>query len=394
MGMSPPSKVAVVGVGITKFGRRLDATHPDLAWEATKRALEMAGIWIDDVDAVVYGTMDPFDGVAAPERWDSAAYGAGRGAGKPIIKVTTGGTTGMSIALLAHALVASGKYDVVLATGVQKVSENIEAQQVLNTAVDPLTDRPLGIGAIAVGAMQASAYYFKYNRRIEEYMALVASKNRINALRNPVSHLQIRLTPEEALMSPYLIWPVKLADSCPSSDGAVSVVMVSDRAAKRIGNAHAWVKAVDYIADTYWFGTKSDPADWTNLALLARRIYRKAGVRDPYRFFDVMELYDAFSIQEILEYEALNLAPPGQGTRLLEEGVTEFHGQLPVSPSGGVLSSNPVGVTGLWRFAEAALQVMGRAGEHQVKGVQRALAHAWGGALQFHALAILSSSPE
>jgi len=353
----------------------------------------MAGIWVDDIQAVVYGTMDPFDGVHAPERWDSVALGAGRGAGKPIMKVTTGGTTGMSIALAAHALSASGKFDVVLGIGVQKVSENIEAQQVLNTAVDPLTDRPLGIGAIAVAAMQASAYYFTHNRYIEEYMALVASKNRLNALRNPVNHLKLKLTPEEALMSPYLIWPIKLADSCPSSDGAIAVVMASEKAARKITDRLAWIKAVDYISDTYWFGNKLDLHGWGNLALLARRIYRKAGIDRPARYFDVLEIYDAFTIQEIIEYEALGLAEPGKGTTLLDEGITYWHGELPVNPSGGVLSSNPVGVTGLWRFAEASLQVMGAAGEHQIPGVEKALAHAWGGALQFHALAVLSSSP-
>jgi len=388
-------KVAVVGVGISRMGRRFDATHPELAWEAIKPALDMAGLWIDDVDVIVYGTMDPFDGIHAPERWDSVAAGCGRGiGGKPLLKVSTGGTTGMTIALTAYTLVASGKYDIALAFGVQKVSENIEAQQVLNAAVDPLTDRHTGLGAIAVAALQATAYYFKYNRRIEEYMALVASKNRLNALKNPVNHLRIRLTPEEALRSPYLIWPIKLSDSCPSSDGAVAVVMVSENIAKRIGNQHAWIKSTAYISDTYWFWNKTDLHDWTNLALLARRLYRKAGIDNPMRYFDVLELYDAFTIQEIIEYEALGLAPPGGGTKLLEEEVTYMHGQLPVNPSGGVLSSNPIGVTGLWRFAEAALQVMGRAGEHQVKGAKRALAHAWGGALQFHALAILTSDPE
>ena len=386
-------KVAVIGVGITKMGRRIDRTHPELAWEAVSKALDMAGIWIDDIDAVVYGTMDPFDGIFAPEVWDSVAFGAGRGAGKPIMKVTTGGTTGMSIALAAHALVASGKYDIVLGVGVQKVSENIEAQQVLNTAVDPLTDRPLGIGAIAVAAMQASAYYFEHNRRIEEYMAIVASKNRLNALRNPVNHLMLKLTPEEALMSPYLIWPIKLADSCPSSDGAIAVILASERVARKISDSQAWIKAVGYVSDTYWFGNKVDLYGWSNLALLARRLYRKAGIDDPMKYFDVLEIYDAFTIQEILEYEALGLAEPGRGTRLLDEGITEWHGELPVNPSGGVLSSNPVGVTGLWRFAEAALQVMGKAGGHQVKGAERALAHAWGGALQFHALAVLTSHP-
>ena len=384
------SKVAVVGAGLTKMGKRKDANHAELAWEAISKLFENTGIWIDDIDAVVYGTMDPFDGVASPERWDSPAYGLGRGSGKPIMKVTTGGTTGMSTALAAYYHVASGHYDIVLAVGTQKVSENVEAQQVLNVSVDPLIDRHTGIGAISVGALQASAYYFKYNRRIEEYMAIVGSKNRINALKNPITHLKLKVTPEEVLMSPYLVWPIKLLDSCPSSDGSVAVLFASEKVAKKITDTPAWVTAVDYISDTYWFGGRDDVSFWNPLAILARKIYHKAHIFNPYKEFDVLELYDAFTIQEILEYEALGLAKPGEGWKLLDEGVTFPYGELPVNPSGGVQSTNPVGTTGLWRFSEAALQVMGRGGAHQIPDVNIALAHAWGGAIQFHALAVLS----
>jgi acetyl-CoA C-acetyltransferase len=382
--------VAVVGVGLTKMGRRYDSNHSELAWEAIKELFDKTTIWIDDVDAVVYGTMDPFDGIASPERWDSSAYGIARGAGKPLVKVTTGGTTGMSIALSAYYHVASGLYDIVLAVGTQKVTEPVEAQEVLNIAVDPLFDRHTGVGAIAVGAIQASAYYFDYNNKIDEYMAIVASKNRLNALRNPYSHLKLKVTPEEALMAPYLIWPIKLLDSCPSSDGSVAVLMASDKVARKIFDSPAWVSAVDYISDTYWFCCNKGLSFWNSLAILARRLYRKAGISDPKKQIDVFELYDAFTIQEILEYEALGLANKGEGWKLLEEEATYPYGDYPVNPSGGVLSTNPVGVTGLWRFAEAALQVMDNAGAHQVPNVDIALAHAWGGALQFHALALLS----
>lgn len=384
-------RVAVTGVGITKLGRR-SSNHAELAWEATEHLLTDAGIGVDDIQAVVYGTMDPFDGVASPERWDSPAFGLARGYGKPLMKVSTGGTTGMSVALCAYSHVASGQYDVVLGVGTQKVSENLEPQQVLNTAVDPLFDKPMGVGAISVGAMQASSYYFKFTKKIEEYMALVASKNRINALSNPVSHLQLKITPEDALKSPYLIWPIKLLDSCPSSDGAVAVLFVAEKIANRITDNPAWIKAFDYISDTYWFGGREELCFWDSLSLLARRAFRKASINDPMGEIDVAELYDAFTIQEILEYEALGLARAGEGWKLLADGVTYPHGKFPVNPSGGVLSSNPVGVTGLWRFAEAALQVMGKAGRHQVPDVNTAIAHAWGGALQFHALSVLSRS--
>jgi acetyl-CoA C-acetyltransferase len=126
-------KVAIVGVGLTRTGRRADISHQELAWEAVRAALDDAKISIDEIEAVVHGCMDNFDGISSPERFDSPALGCGRGFGKPLIKISTGGTTGISTALAAYYHVASGLYDVVLAFAIQKVSENVEAQQVLNT---------------------------------------------------------------------------------------------------------------------------------------------------------------------------------------------------------------------------------------------------------------------
>ncbi|MDW8041570.1 MAG: thiolase family protein [Nitrososphaerota archaeon] len=378
-------------MGISRCGhRRDDVTHPELVYEAVREALDMAGLWIDEVDCIVYGTMDPFDGILAPEKWDGEAMGVGRL--KPMIKVTTGGTTGMSIALTAYTLASSGLFDVVMAVSGQRVSENVEAQKVLNLAVDPFHDRPFGIGAIAAAAFQASSYMHRLgdSRRVEEAMAMVSSKNRTVALRNPKAHLKRPLTVEEALRSPLLIWPIKYSDSCPSSDGSAAVIFASERAAKRISDRRAWVLAADTISDSYYWGSK-DLSVWDSLAILARRVYKRAGITDPRRQIDTAELYDAFSIQEILEYEAVGFAEKYKGTELLFEGLTDFHGDLPVNASGGVLSTNPIGATGLIKTAEAALQVMGAAGEHQVPDAQTSIAHAWGGALQFHTLIVLSS---
>jgi acetyl-CoA C-acetyltransferase len=170
------------------------------------------------------------------------------------------------------------------------------------------------------------------------------------------------------------------------------VIFASEEKARRIRDNPAWVLATGTISDTYYFGAK-DQAFWDNLAILARRVYRIARIGDPRRDIDVFELYDAFSIQEIMEYEAVGLAPKWSGYRLIEEGVTEVDGDLPVNPSGGVLSTNPIGATGLVRVGEAALQVMGEAGDRQVDDVERALAHAWGGAIQFHGMMILGRTP-
>src|SRR4030043_1758 len=117
--------------------------------------------------------------------------------------------------------------------------------------------------------------------------------------------------------------------------------------------------------------------------MLARRVYRLAKIHAPMRQFDVAELYYAFTIQEILEYEALGFCEKGRGAELVRSGITAMDGQLPVCPSGGVLSNNPIGASGLIRVAEAALQVMGKADQRQGPDVKTALAHAWGATIGF-----------
>jgi acetyl-CoA C-acetyltransferase len=383
-------KVAIIGVGLTKTGRRNDVTHQELVWEAVKSALNDAELEIDDIDAIIYGTMDNFDGISSPERFDSIALGCGRGNGKPLMKITTGGTTGISLALAAYYHIASGLYDTVLAVGVQKVGENVEAQQVLNTAVEPILEKTFGLGAIHAAAFQASRYKSTYKKNIEDYMCKVAINNRKNALRNPFAHLKLNITDEDYYSSPYLVWPLRLLDSCPSSDGAVAIIFSSSEFAKKHSENPAWIKGLGYISDSYWWGTKSIEF-WDNLAILSRRVFRMAKISDPLKEIDVAELYNAFTIQEIMEYEAIGLAKKGEGWKLLEEDITSFHGSLPVCPSGGILSTNPIAASGLIRVAEAALQVMGKAGERQIAGVKTAIAHAWGGALQFHGLMVLSN---
>nr|MDO8062146.1 thiolase family protein [Candidatus Freyrarchaeum guaymaensis] len=382
-------RVAIVGVGLTKTAtRRNDVTHPELMLEAVNAALKDADIGIGDVESVVYGTMDPFDGINCPDKWDADACGGG-GLNKPYMKVTTGGTTGISVALAGYYHVASGLFDTCMAVGCQRVGENVDAQLVLNTCVDPIYERYSGWGAITVGAVQAARHMAKYGTT-EEQLAMVSVKNHDAATRNPYAHLRFKVTVEDVLNSRLISWPLRLLDCCPRSDGACALIFASEDKVREITDTPAWVKAAGSIADTYWAGDKPDPADWDSLAMLARRIYRKAKIEDPLRELDVAELYNPFTIQEILEYEALGFCRKGEGGKLVEEGVTDMGGDLPCDPSGGVLCTNPIGATAMIRVAEAALQVMGKAGDRQVPDVETALAHGWGGQFQFHGLMILS----
>jgi acetyl-CoA C-acetyltransferase len=382
-------RVGIVGVGLTKcFSHRRDVTYPELVYEAVSAALADANLKAKDIDAVVYGSMDPFDGVFAPERWNvDACVGAGAH-NKPFIKLTTGGTTGGSVGLGGYYHVTSGLFDVVLVVASQRVGETLEAQLVLNTCSDPIYERWMGGGAITIAANQAVGHFHSYGTT-EEDLAMVAAKNYANALNNPYAHLQRHLTVEDALKTRMLSWPLRLSDCCPSSDGACAVIFASEDRARKITKTPAWVRGAGQITDNYYVGDRPWFQDWDDLSILARRVYRQAKIDNPLEEFDVAELYNAFTIQEILESEALGFCEPGKGTELLRKGVTSMEGKLPICPSGGTLCTNPIGATGLIRIAEAALQVMGKADKRQVPNVKTALAHVWGAVIGFHVLMIL-----
>ncbi|MBI1884711.1 MAG: thiolase family protein [Chloroflexi bacterium] len=386
-----PRRVAIVGVGLTRTSsHRADVTYPELVYEAVSAALAQAALEPKDIDAVTYGSMDPFDGVFAPERWNVEACAGAGATNLPLMKITTGGTTGGSTALAGYYHVASGLFDVVLAVASQRVGETVEAQLVLNTAIDPIYERWLGGGAITIAALQAVRHFWRYGTT-EQDLAHIAVKNHENAQRNPYAHLMRMLTVQDALQTRLISWPLRLSDCCPSSDGACAIIFASEEQAKRITDRPAWVIGAGQITDNYWVGDRPWYEDWDSLSLLARRVYRQAKIDDPLRDLDVAELYNAFSVQEIIEYEALGFCEKGKGGELIRKGVTTMEGQLPVCPSGGVLCTNPIGASGLIRVAEAALQVMGKAEGRQVPNVRKALAHAWGAAIGFHTLMLLSS---
>lgn len=381
-------QVAIVGTGQTKCKeRRDDVSFPGLIYEAASRALEDAGITIRDVDAVVFGSApELFEGVNHPENWCTEAAG---GFLKPLMRIHTGGTVGASTGIAAFYYIASGMFDTVLAVTGDKLSES-PVQLGLSTVYDPILGRQFACGAPSAVALQARQYMHDYGVT-EEQAALVAVKNRKNALLNPYAQLHIpNITVEMVMNSMVLSAPIKLLDSCPASDGACAMVLTSEERAERLAPRPAWIKAVaTYNEGVYYAGRNfAEP-----LALMeaARKVYRIAGITSPRRDIDVAEVYEAFSFQEMLWTEALFFCERGEGGRLVESGATQMTGELPVNPSGGVLSTNTIGATAMMRQAEAAMQVMGRAGQHQIEGARTALAHGWGGGIQFHTVMIASS---
>jgi len=190
--------------------------------------------------------------------------------------------------------------------------------------------------------------------------------------------------------------PVRYLESCPSSDGACAVVF-TDRAggeaAAAAGRPPAWILGSSVRSEPSTFPGR-DPVAPVAAAMCADDVYRQAGITDPRRQFDCAELYVPFSWYEPMWLEAHHIASPGEGWRMVESGETALGGSFPVNMSGGVLSSNPIGASGLLRFAEAALQVRGMAGEHQVDGARVALAQAYGAAAQYFSMWAVASTLE
>lgn len=391
--------VGIIGFGQTEAVKtRTDVTFPELVKEGVDLTLADAGIDHDQIDAVVYPLApDALIGVNNGERWIVDALGA---AGKPFMRVNNGGATGMSAVLTAWTHIASGLFDVVLVAGADRVSESGSAQSVLNKMWDVGYERTVPLNTITMLALSAQRYMHLYDSD-ETDMALVSIKNRRHAALNPYAHLREELTIEDVLASRTLAWPIKLGDACPASTAAAGVVMVSERYARANGLSPAWIRGIGQNTETFWMGDRLGPrhvgdhGDADALAVAFERAYQQAGVTDPANQIDVAELYAPFSSVELHAIEAAGLAGKGETPDALRDGRFALGSDgVVVNPSGGVLCSNPIAVTGTIRAGEAANQVLGRAGAHQVPGARIAVASAIGGDHQFYSSIVLTPDLE
>lgn len=374
-------KAAITGFGQTHHSsRRWDVNGMELIQEAVSRALDDAELTIGDIDAFVIGNMDHFEGINYVDTWSVEGTGAFM---KPILKVTTGGTTGSTVAIAAYYHVASGLFDNVMAIGWEKNSESDTTGAII-TCSDPVWDRFSYSGAIPSLAVEASAYMKKYGIRQED-AARVTVRDRNNAMNNPYAHLRKSITLDDVMNSPMLTEPIKLLDICPRSDGAAAVIFTSEDKASKVAPKPAWVHAVSVRHETSWFGD----LDYTRLISLehaSREVFEKTGIREPLKEIDVCELYMPYSYAGLKWMESIGFCGPGKAPQLVWDGATDMGGILPVNPSGGVLSTNCIGATALLRVGELAHQIMGRAGTRQVDGARLGMATGFGGCFWSDAL--------
>jgi len=380
-------RCAVAGIGQTKHDTaREDVSIAGLVREAVDRALVDANMELSDIDAVVLGKApDMFEGVMMPELYLADALGA---VGKPLLRVHTAGSVGGSTAVVAAHHVQAGLYERVLTVAFEKQSES-NAMWALAPKI------PFQPTLVAGAGGYFAPHIREYIRRAgaPDHIGIeVAVKDRINALKNPYAHLRMPdISFEKVSESPMLWNPIRFLECCPSSDGACAMVLTNEKYSNSGSTKPAWIHGTAIRSEPLGMAGRDEVNPRAGRDCAAD-LYNQAGITDPRSQIDLAEIYVPFSWYEPMWLENLGFAPEGTGWQLTDKGVTALDGDLPINPSGGVLSSNPIGASGMLRFAEAAMQVRGQAGEHQVEGAKLALGHAYGGGSQFFAMWIVSDT--
>lgn len=370
--------VAIIGGGQTYHAaRRHDVDQSELVNEAVRAALEDAGMTIDEIDTILIGNMEFFEGTHLTDCWlvnGSGAYG------RSGVKITTGGTVGATQVCAGAHHVASGLFDKVLCIGFEKQEEG-DTNAILSGVAHPLYGRSMAGAAVGYFAMMATSYMAAWGAK-EEHSAMVAVKARQNARKNKYAHLKLDIKIEDVLASRMLAYPIRMLDMCPATNGACAMILADEKTAKKRCKNPVWIRAMDTAHNEQfeldWRDVKTKREIFSTAC--AGRLYKKLGVKDPAKYFDVFEIYEPATWAELIWYENLGLCGRGEGFKLIEQGKTNIDGPIPVNPSGGVLSTNCIGASAMLRVWEAALQIRGDAGEHQVKkDVRRALTAAYGG---------------
>jgi len=384
---------AVIGTGQTRFKTHFaDKTYVELVQDAARLAMDDAGVTPEEIDAIVF-SMAPtqFMGVNDCERW---ALSHVWGKGKPFMRVHTGGATGGSAFQTGYFHVASGVFRTVLVVGADRVAETPDAQHVLNLIWDRFYEHDFALNTVTMTALAAQRYMHRYGTTEEQYARVVVRARR-NGLGNPFAHLKGEITVDDVMNSPRVAYPYKRFDICPRSSGAAAMVLSNLDVAREKCARPAFVNGVSSITHSVFMGdrmglwSETDFEDHDGLNIAARECYRQAGITDPTSQIQVAELYDPFSTFQFPQMESLGFCGRGEGAAISDAGGWDLDGDIAVSPSGGTLCTNPIGVTGLVRAIDAANQIMGKAGANQVKGVRNAVATAIGGSTQFFTVSML-----
>ncbi|MCS7136596.1 MAG: thiolase domain-containing protein [Nitrososphaerota archaeon] len=370
--------VAVIGVGMTKFGERWDKQLRDLFVEAANEALKDANIGRDEVQALFVGNFSAGSFVGqehvAPLLADYLSLKS-----KPAFRIESAcASSGMAFNLACMAI-ASGIYDIVMVGGVEKMTDVSvpEITSVHAKAMDVEWESFFGLTLPAAFALIARRHMIQYGTKPEQ-LAMVSVKNHRNAAKNPLAQFQFEVTIERVLASPIVSDPLHVLDCSPITDGAAAVILCSADIAKKYADTPIYVLGFGVASDSIALHDRSDITTLGAVVKASRQAYKMAGIEP--KNIDVAELHDNFTITEIISYEDLGFCEKGKGGLMIQEGETEIGGRIPVNTSGGLKArGNPIGATGVAQVVEIVQQLRGEAGKRQVSGAEVGMTQNIGG---------------
>ena len=394
MGEGIKDRVAIIGMGCTRFGEHWAKGPEDLIVEAFTEAIGDAGIETKDIQAAWYGSCyDEFN-------VGKSALPLSRTLKLPFIPVTrvenlcASGSEALRGAVYA---VASGAYDIALALGAEKLKDTgygglPEMSTILGTKSRVIFP---SISAPGAFAMMATRYFSKYGMTAEEgkrILAKISVNSHRNGTKNPKAHLQRVITEEDVLRAPIIASPLGLLDCCGVSDGAAAAIICRADMAKDFRADPVLIKALqvgtssgEELGYTRWDGSYVETTGRT-----AARAYEEAGIRDPRREISMMEVHDCFSITELVTYEDLGISPRGRARNDIEDGFFTMEGRIPSQPDGGLKCfGHPIAASGLRMLYEMYKQLQGRAGERQIKDPTIGLTHNLGGFPQMNVVSVV-----
>lgn len=377
-------KVAIIGMGCTKFGERWDMSAGNLMVEAFTEAIEDAGIEKKDIDAAWSGTC--YEEVSVGK----SAIPLAVTLKLPFIaatRVENFCATGSEALRGACYAVASGAYDICLALGVEKLKD-------IGYGGLPKADTQVGTTfrftfpnytPPGMFAMMGTRYFAQYGLSPQEgkrALAHISVKSHHNGTLNPKAHLRREITIDDVMNAPIVAWPLGLFDCCGVSDGAAAAIVVPADKAKDYRPDPVYVKALQIAVSS---GEELMCTDWDyahveSTVHASQRAYREAGITNPREELSMMEVHDCFSITELTEYEDLGISPRGRAKEDIEAGFYDLDGKIPCQPDGGLKCfGHPIGASGLRMMYEMYKQLQGKAGPRQLKDPKFGLTHNMGG---------------
>jgi acetyl-CoA C-acetyltransferase len=371
-------KVAIIGVGLTKFGELWDVSLRRMMLEAGARAIEDAGIDGKKIDAMYVGNMSAGQFIRQEHIASLIADHAGL-TPIPCTRVEAACASGGLALRQAVITVASGIHDIVVAAGIEKMTDVLAEQttEALITAADQEWEAFVGATFPGLYALMARRHMYEFGTT-EEQLAKVAVKNHHNACFNPCAQYQMEITVEDVLNSSPVTTPLKLLDCSPITDGAACVILAPFDMAREFTDTPILVAGTGQASDTISLHDRQTLTGIAATNKAAELAYKMAGVGP--NDIDLAEVHDCFTIAEIMAIEDLGFCKKGDGGKVTERDETAIGGRIPINTSGGLKGKgHPVGATGIAQAVEITQQLRGEAGKRQVNGAEIGLTHNVGG---------------